>query len=149
MAILRKQFARFHQSRPNQCMFRRRLSRSRTLSGILLRRALLEKAPLAIASAGVRRSQDRRPPTAAAGRPYLEAVAGEKFDADFFRAQDPWRSAGRYQAIIVGNAVFPAKHSTRAVARAVSRGVSKCRLGRFQHQIKGDAEAAPKPSVAA
>src|SRR3954464_9742607 len=130
-------------------MFRRRLSRSRTWSGILLRRNFLKKTPLAIASARVRQSQSRRSPTSAPGRPYLEAIAGEQLNAHFFRAQDPWRPAGRYQAIIVGNAVFPAKHSTRAVARAVSRGVSKCRLGRFQHQIKGDAEAAPKPSVAA
>jgi hypothetical protein len=102
-----------------------------------------------IALTGVRRSRSGQSPTPAAGRPYFEAIAGEKLNTDFFRAQDPRRSARRYQPIIVGNAVFASKHSTRAIARTIARGVRKRRLRCFQHQVERDTEAAAKLSIAA
>ena len=91
----------------------------------------------------------RQSPTAAAGRPYFEAIAGEQLNTDFFRAQDPRRTARRYQSIIVGKPVFASKHPTWAIARTIARGVRKRRLRRFQHQIERDTEAAAKLSITA
>src|SRR2546421_5832263 len=109
----------------------------------------LQKTLLMVALTGVRQSPSGRSPAAAAGRPYFKAIAGEKLDTDFFRAQDARRSARRYQAIIVRNAVFASKHSTRAIARTIACGVRKRRVRRFQHQIERDTEATAKLSIAA
>jgi hypothetical protein len=109
----------------------------------------LQKTLLAVALTGLRRSRSGRSPTAASGRAYFKAIAGQKLDTDFFRAQGARRATRRDQAIIVRNAVFASKHSTRSIAGTIPSGVGKRRLRSFQHQIERDAEAAAKLSIAA
>ena len=91
----------------------------------------------------------RRPPAAAAGRTYLEAIAGTQFDADFLGAQHARLAAFGQQAIMMRLAILAAEHAAGTVARAVARGVAFRDLFRLQHQIERHAEAAAMLAVAA
>src|SRR5262245_64430348 len=96
-----------------------------------------------------RRALVRRPPAAATGGAYFQAVAGMQFDADFLGAQFTRRPVFRQQAIAMRHAVLAAKHTAGAVAHALARGVAERGLCRLQHHVEGDAEPTAELPVAA
>ena len=111
--------------------------------------ATFGQALLAVAAARFFRSLLRRSPAAAAGRAYLEAIAGTQLDADFLGAQHARLAAFGQQAIVMRLAVLAAEHAAGAMARAIARRVAFRDLFRLQHQIERHAEAAAKLAVAA
>src|SRR4051794_7544233 len=119
------------------------------MSGLQLRRKIGRQALVFIVLARLRAALFRRSPTAAAGGPNFQAIAGVQFDADLLGAQHARHAPLRQQTIAMRRAVLAAEHAAGPIPHALARGIAARGLCDLQHHVEGNAEPTAELSVAA